>query len=287
MGKFMLIVGAVAAAIVGLSVFTVGEAEHAIRFRFREIIRDDFDPGLHFKWPWEKAFKLDKRILTVDTAPTEFLTDQKEKVFVDFLVKWRITDPGQFYRATGGQELVAAERLVPIIEAGLKDEFAQRQLADLVSVERSEVMQTITSNANQLAAQFGAEVADVRIKRIDLSEDVSDTVYNRMRKERERVAKERRAEGQGEAARIRAEADKEVTVTIANANRDAEVIRGEGDARSAAIYAEAFTLDPEFYSFYRSMEAYKRSFGQGKDVMVLQPDSEFFKYLNQPGGGGN
>ena len=279
----ILIVGILVAVVVAsLSVFTVSETEHAIRFRFREIIRDDFDPGLHLKWPWENVLKLDKRILTVDKRPSEFLTDQKEKVFVDFLVKWRINDPGQFYRATGGQEQIASDRLLPIIEAGLKDDFASRQLSDVVSVERSEVMKAITDTASDLAKQFGAEINDVRIKRIDLSQDVSATVYNRMRQERDRVAKQRRAEGEGEAARIRAEADKKETVILANAYKEAEVTRGEGDAKAAKIYAEAYERDPEFYSFFRSMQAYRRSFENGSDVLVLNPDSPFFRYLNDP-----
>ena len=268
--------------IAGMSVFTVSETEHAIRFRFREIIRDDFDPGLHFKLPWENVLKLDKRILTVDKPPSEFLTDQKEKVFVDFIVKWRIVDPGLFYRATGGLERVASERLLPIIEAGLKDDFASRQLSDVVSVERSEVMDSITQNANELAREFGAEINDVRIKRIDLAQDVSATVYNRMRQERIRVANQRRAEGRGEAERIRAEADKERTVILANAYKEAEQTRGDGDATAAKVYAEAYERDPEFYAFFRSMQAYRQSFKNGSDVLVLRPDSEFFRYLNEP-----
>ena len=170
----LLLLLLVALAVVGASLFTVDEREHAVRFRFGEIIRSEFDPGLHLKrpWPFENVLKIDRRILTVDTKPSEFLTNQKEKVFVDFLVKWRIVDAGKYYRATGGSESVAAERLVPIIESGLKDEFAKRDLTDLVSVERSEVMTTIASNANELAKGFGAEVKDVRIKRIDLSDDV-------------------------------------------------------------------------------------------------------------------
>ncbi len=220
--------------------------------------------------------------MTVDKRPSEFLTDQKEKVFVDFLVKWRIVDPGQFYRATGGLEQVASDRLLPIIEAGLKDDFASRQLSDVVSVERSEVMQAITDTASELAEKFGAEINDVRIKRIDLSQDVSQTVYDRMRKERDRVAKQRRAEGRGEAERIRAEADKEKTVIIANAYKEAEQTRGDGDALAANIYAEAYERNPEFYSFFRSMQAYRRSFQNGSDVLVLNPDSPFFRYMNQP-----
>lgn len=280
--RILLVVGAIAAMIVSFSVFTVGETEHAIRFRFREIIRDDFDPGLHFKWPWEKALKFDKRILTVDKRPSEFLTEQKEKVSVDYLIKWRIVDPGKYYRATGGNEEVASQRLLPIIEAGLKDDFASRQLSDLVSVERSEVMNLITQNASALAAQFGAEINDVRIKRIDLSDDVSQTVYNRMRQERVRVANQRRAEGRGEAEFIRAQADKERTLIIANAYKTAEQTKGAGDAQSAATYAEAYERDPEFYAFFRSMQAYRRSFENGSDILVLRPDSEFFKYLNAP-----
>ncbi|MEO1574427.1 MAG: protease modulator HflC [Pseudomonadota bacterium] len=265
-----------------MSVFTVSETEHGIRFRFREIIRDDFEPGLHFKLPWENVLKLDNRILTVDKPPSEFLTEQKEKVFVDFLVKWRIVNPGKFYRATTGDENVATDRLLPIIEAGLKDDFASRQLSDVVSVERSDVMQRITENASEQADRFGAEIVDVRIKRIDLSQDVSTTVYNRMRQERVRVANERRATGLGDAELIRAQADKERTVLIANAYKTAEQTRGDGDAGAAEIYAEAYERDPEFYAFFRSMQAYRESFKNGSDVLVLQPDSEFFRYLNAP-----
>lgn len=281
-GRLLLIFGAIATLITAFSVYTVGETEHAIRFRFREIIRDDYQPGLHFKWPWETVMKLDKRILTVDKPPSEFLTQQKEKVRVDFLVKWRIVDPGLFYRATGGLERVAADRLLPIIEAGLKDDFASRELSDLVSVERSEVMRAITENASALAAQFGAEINDVRIKRIDLSDDVSQTVYNRMRQERDRVAKQRRAEGRGEAEFIKAQADKERTLIIANAYKTAEQTKGDGDAQAARTYAEAYERDPEFYAFFRSLQAYRRSFENGTDVLVLDPDSEFFRYLNEP-----
>ncbi|MEM6640964.1 MAG: protease modulator HflC [Pseudomonadota bacterium] len=272
----------VALALGSMSVFTVSETEHAIRFKFREIKRDDYEPGLHFKMFYENVLKLDKRILTVDKRPSEFLTEQKEKVFVDFLVKWKIDDPGKFYRATGGDERVATERLLPIIEAGLKDDFASRQLSDVVSVERSDVMQSITENANELAMEYGATITDVRIKRIDLSEDVSTTVYNRMRQERVRVANERRATGIGDAELIRAEADKERTVTIANARKVSEQTRGDGDAAAAEIYAEAYERDPEFYAFFRSMQAYRESFRNGSDVLVLQPDSEFFRYLNAP-----
>lgn len=281
-GRILLIFGAIAALITAFSIYTVGETEHAIRFRFREIIRDDYAPGLHLKWPWETVMKLDKRILTVDKPPSEFLTQQKEKVDVDYLIKWRIVDPGGFYRATGGQERVAADRLTPIIEAGLKDDFASRELSDLVSVERSEVMRSITENASAQASQFGAEIIDVRIKRIDLSDDVSQTVYNRMRQERDRVAKQRRAEGRGEAEFIKAQADKERTLIIANAYKQAEQTKGDGDAQAARTYAEAYERDPEFYAFFRSLQAYRRSFENGSDVLVLDPDSEFFKYLNEP-----
>ncbi|NNF17696.1 MAG: protease modulator HflC [Gammaproteobacteria bacterium] len=277
------IVALVILAVLGVTFcfFTVDETEHAVRFRFSRIITDTHEPGWHLKYPWDRVLKLDKRLLTLDDNPSEFMTNQREKVFVDFFVKWRIAKPGEYYRATSGNERVVTKRLLDTVEDGLKDEFAKRELHELVSVERSEVMQTMTREANIAADKYGAEIIDVRIKRIDLSKTVSDAVYQRMNKEREREAKQRRAEGNEEAERIQSVADKDRTVILANAYREAQEIRGDGDATAAAIYAQAYTQDPEFYSFHRSMEAYRNSLGNTRDVMLIQPDSEFFKYFNQ------
>ncbi len=278
----MTLVGALLLIALGMfSFYTVSETEHAVQFEFGQIVRDQLEPGWHFKPPWHNVVKLDKRLLTLDDKPSEFMTNQREKVFVDFFVKWRIVEPGKFYRTTQGDERVVTKRLLDTVEDGLLDEFAKRELQELVSVERSEVMTTMTNEANAAAEIYGVEIVDVRIKRIDLSKTVSDSVYQRMNKEREREAKERRAEGAEEAERIQADADREKVGILAEANREALETRGEGDATAAEIYANAYQQNPEFYSFHRSMEAYRKSLGTSGDVMVLSPDSEFFKYFNQ------
>lgn len=277
---FILILMAIAAA-ASFSFYTVSETEHAVQFEFGQIKRDKLEPGWHFKPVWHNVVKLDKRLLTLDDAPSEFMTNQREKVSVDFFVKWRIVEPGLFYRTTQGDERVVTKRLLDTVEDGLLDEFAKRELNELVSVERSEVMTTMTTEANAAAEIYGVEIVDVRIKRIDLSKTVSDSVYQRMNKEREREAKERRAEGAEAAERIQADADRDRVVILADAYREAEEVRGEGDASAAEIYADAYQRNPEFYSFHRSMQAYRNSLGNSSDVMVLQPDSEFFKYFNQ------
>ncbi len=267
-------------AIASFSFYTVSETEHAVQFEFGQIKRDKLEPGWHFKPVWHNVVKLDKRLLTLDDKPSEFMTNQREKVFVDFFVKWRIIEPGVFYRTTQGDERIVTKRLLDTVEDGLLDEFAKRELHELVSVERSEVMTKMTTEANAAAEIYGVQIVDVRIKRIDLAKSVSDSVYQRMNKEREREAKERRAEGAEEAEVIQANADREKVGILADAYRRAQETRGEGDAGAAEIYAAAYQRNPEFYSFHRSMQAYKNSLG-ANDVMVLKPDSEFFKYFNQ------
>ncbi len=279
--QITLIAVVVLAVAAMFSFYTVSETEHAVQFEFGQIERDKLEPGWHFKPVWHNVVKLDKRLLTLDDKPSEFMTNQREKVFVDFFVKWRIIEPGTFYRTTQGDERVVTKRLLDTVEDGLLDEFAKRELHELVSVERSEVMTKMTREANQAAEIYGVEIVDVRIKRIDLAKAVSDSVYQRMVKEREREAKERRAEGAEEAERIQANADREKVGILAEANREALETRGEGDGLAAKIYAEAFQQNPEFYSFHRSMQAYRNSLGNANDVMVLTPDSEFFKYFNQ------
>jgi len=263
--------------------FTVGEQELAVMFRFGEIVRADFSPGLHFKVPiYNKVRKFERRILTFNNPSEAFLTKEKKNLIVDFFVKWRITDAAQYYRATAGNEDSAAQRLIEIIKDGLRAEFAKRTIQQVVTAERSELIGDMLARASSTARDLGISIVDVRVKRLDLPDEVSESVFNRMRQERARVAAQYRAEGAEASERIRAEADRERTVILAEAYRDAEKERGQGDARAAEIYAEAYEHNPEFYSFYRSMRAYRESLGVEQDVLVLSPDSDFFKYLKRP-----
>lgn len=283
---FVLIVGFLALSIVYGSVFIVDEREHVALFQFGEIRRTDYTPGIYIKTPFVQNLKrFDRRILTLDNQPERFLTSEKKNVIVDFFVKWRIKDVAAYYRATSGQESRALDRLSDIVRKGLRAEFGKRTIQEAVSGERSEIMSNLNKTANEQVAGLGIEVVDVRVQRIDLPGDVSESVYDRMRSERKRVAADLRAKGAEEAEKIRAESDREREVILANAYRDAEVIRGGGDAKSADIYAKAYGKNPEFYSFYRSLDVYRETWKNSSDIMVLQPDGEFFKYFN-PGGAG-
>lgn len=287
-GKANLILLAVIVVVGGilLSLFTVDEREYAIKLQFGEIIRTDYEPGLHMKIPFvNNVIKYDDRILTRNNPNEKFLTQEKKNLEVDFYVKWRITGPGQYYRSVGGDELIATNRLIEIIKDGIRAEFAKRTVQEVVTADRREIMDDMMERASVTAAELGIEVVDVRVKRLDLPDEVSDSVFNRMRQERARVAAELRAEGAERAERIRSEADKERTVLLADAYRQSEEIRGLGDAAAAAIYAKAYERDPEFYSFHRSMEAYRRSLGSGGDIFVLAPEGDYFRYLNNPKGG--
>ena len=268
-----------------LSTYTVDQRERAILFSLGEIKNADISPGLHFKFPIiNNVEKFDGRILTLDAQPERFLTIEKKNVTVDFFVKWRISDVGQYYRSTRGQERSALTRLSQIIKDRLRNEFGKRTIQEAVSGERSEIMDILQIGANQVARELGVQIVDVRISRIDLPDEVSGSVYDRMRAERERVAKDFRARGMEAAERIRASADRKRTVILANAYRDAELIRGEGDAKSAAIYANAFNNNKEFYAFTRRLSAYQNTFAGKKDVLVLEPDSDFFRYFNSTEG---
>ncbi|RUA07151.1 MAG: protease modulator HflC [Gammaproteobacteria bacterium] len=281
MKKFVLIILAVLFFVGGSALYTVNETETAIKLRLGEIIAVDSTPGLKFKTPFvNNVVKFDNRIQTLDAPAERFLTGEKKNVIVDSYVKWRITDAEQFYKSTGGNIARTNNRLAQIIKTGLKSEFSKRSITDVVSGERSEIMANIAKLAKQDIAEFGIEIIDVRIKRIDLSKEVSNSVYRRMQAERHRVAKEFRSKGAEEAEIIRAAADKKRTIILANAYRDSEVIRGEGDAVSANNYAKAYNKDAKFYSFYRSLESYKKSFSGNNDIMVLNPNTEFFKYFN-------
>lgn len=278
----LLLAVIVISALGGSPAFVVGEREHAIKFRFGEILRSDYEPGLHFKIPFvNNVRKFDNRILTLDNEPEEFLTEEKKNVIVDFFVKWQITDVDSFYRATGGYESNATDRLIKIMQDGLRNEFAKRTVREVVSAERTEIVDRMTREARNAAKDFGISIIDVRVMRIDLPDAVSASVFQRMTQERARIAAQLRAEGAEAAERIRAEADRRRTVILAEAFREAERIRGEGDALAADIYATAYKQDAEFYSFYRSLEAYRKSIGGSQDVLVLEPDSEFFQYFGK------
>lgn len=281
----MIILVAVALMVLSGSVFTVGERELAIKFRFGEIVKSDYEPGLHFKFPFINSVqKYPRRLLTINNPQQPFLTKEKKNLLVDFFVKWRINDISEYYRATGGLSQIAAQRLLQIVQDGIRQEFAKRTVPEVVSAERREIMDDMLAKVRANAARLGIEVIDVRVKRIEFSDDVSESVFRRMREERSRVAAELRAEGAENAEQLRAEADRERTVILAEAYRDAEKTRGQGDAAAASIYADAYTQDPEFYSFYRSIDAYRKSMGREGDLLVLDPDSDFFRYLNESEG---
>ncbi len=281
MQKILVIIGAVLFLILSSALYTVNETQTAIKLRLGEIVTVDNTPGLKFKTPFvNNVVKFDNRIQTLDAPAERFLTGEKKNVIVDSYVKWRIVDAEQFYKSTGGNISRTNNRLAQIIKTGLKSEFSKRTIADVVSGERSEIMANILQMANKDIGEFGIKIVDVRIKRIDLSQEVSNSVYRRMQAERQRVAKEFRSKGAEEAEIIRAAADKERTIILANAYRDSEIIRGEGDAVSANNYAQAYNQNADFYSFYRSLESYKKSFGQNNDIMVLNPNTEFFRHFN-------
>ena len=268
-----------------MSVFTVDEREKAVMLRLGEIVRADYEPGLHFKVPFVNSVrKFDGRILTLDAPPERYLTSEKKNVIVDSYVKWRIKEVGRYFRATGGDERRAALRISQIIKDGLRSEFGKRTIQEVVSGEREEVMETLVAKANRQVDGLGVEIVDVRVKRIDLPPEVSSSVFRRMEAERERVAREFRSRGQEAAERIRAEADRKRTVILAEAYREAERIRGEGDAIAARIYAEAFRKDPDFYALYRTLAVYRSAFRGKDDVIVLDSRNEFLRYLK--GGGG-
>ncbi len=281
-----LVGGLIGLLVIASSLFTIKEWELAIKFRLGEIVRSDYQPGLHWMVPiLNNVRKFDSRILTLDAEPARFLTKEKKDVIVDSFVKWRISDVAKFYRAAGGNELNASRLLSETINDGLRGEFGKRTIQEVVSGERREIMDVLTKEADQKADEFGIEIVDVRVKRIDLPPEVSSSVHGRMRAERERVARELRSEGSEQAERIMADADRQRTVILADAYRESEQIRGDGDAQAAETYAEAYDRNREFYSFYRSLNAYQKVFDTGSDMIILEPDSEFFQYFKQQRGG--
>ncbi|MGB0513444.1 MAG: protease modulator HflC [Wenzhouxiangellaceae bacterium] len=265
------------------SVFVVSETEHALKFRLGEVVRDDYEPGLHFKAPFiNNVRKFENRLITLDMPPEQMNTAEQKFVEVDYYVKWQISDPRQFYVATtGGDFMVARARLAQLIRNDLRDEFAQRTLSEVVSEQRRTMMDQIQQRVNERMSTFGVDVMDVRIKKIELTEEVLGSVFNRMETQRTEFANELRSLGRERAEEIQAEADREVRVLLAEAERDAARIRGEGDARATEIYAQAYQRDPEFYSFLRSLEAYIGSFGGSSDVLLLDTGSDFFRYFDE------
>ena len=262
------------------SIFTVDERQLAIKFRLGEIVKADYEAGLYFQMPFiNNVRKYEKRILTLDARPANYLTKEKKNVNVDFFVKWRISDVSTYYKAMAGNERTAAERIYTTLNDGLRGEFSSRNIQEVISGERRMIMSDMTKQANDQLGRFGIEVVDVRVKRIDFTETISESVYRRMEAERTRVAKDLRSRGAEAAEIIRASADRQRTVLLAEAYKQAQETRGEGDAKAADIYAKAYNQNPEFYSFYRSLDAYRKSFGTAGDVLVIEPDSDFFNYF--------
>jgi membrane protease subunit HflC len=264
-----------------MCIFTVGQTEKAIKFNLGQIVKDDYEPGLHFKWPFlNNVKKFDARIQTMDSKPERFLTLEKKNVIVDSFVKWRIGNVTTFYTVVAGDIDQANLRLDQIIKDAFRGEFGKRNIKQLVSTDRRAIRDILIKNAQPLAANLGMEIIDVQVMRIDLPPEVSSSVFRRMEAERERVAREFRSEGAEAAEKIRADADRQRIVTLANAFRDAEKLRGEGDASSAEIYAKAYGADIEFFTFYRSLSAYKKTFSNS-GLMVVDPESDFFQYFKK------
>jgi membrane protease subunit HflC len=273
------------ALVVSMAAFTVRETDLAIKFRFGEIVRADYAPGLHFMTPLvNNVRKFDRRILTEDYPAEQFLTSEGKILRINFFVKWRITDVGRYYTSTsGGSEDVANSRLGEILKDGIKGVIAKRTIQQVVAAERTEFLSEVRKVAEGNVAGLGITLIDVRVKSIDLPEEVSESVYNRMQQDFARQAAQLRAEGSAVSEQTRAEADRQRTETLADAYRQAEIIRGEGDAAAAAIYARAYGRNAEFYAFYRGLQAYRRALGKQGDVLVITPEGEFFKYLKDSG----
>jgi len=295
---FTLVIIFVIAILGYASVFTVSERELAIKFKLREIVKSDYEPGLYGQIPFvNNVVKFEKRILTLDVRPSEYLTKEKKRLVVDFFAKWRINDVEKFYRTmSAGDMNIARSRIFNIINDGLKSQFSKYNLTELVSGQRlvaleegsdeqqdlrAHVTTTITKTANAQVEKYGISIVDIRIKRIDLTTKISNDVFRRMQSERQQFAADIRSRGKEEAERRRADADRQRTIILANAYKSAQNLRGEGDAKAAEIYAEAYNKDREFYAFYRSLDAYKNSFAGQDDILVIEPDSDFFHYFKQ------
>ena len=273
---------ALAFVLINLTAFTVNERELAIKLQVGEVVQSDYNPGLHFKVPFIQTIrKFPKRIMTINERPERIFTAERLAMDVDFFVKWRIIDTVNFYIATGGSFRVANDRISEIIKNAIVTEFGKRSVKEAISVERAELMRDMLATATTTAEGLGVELVDVRVKQVEFPDDVRNSVYQQMREERGRIAAERRAQGMEVSETKKSTADKERTIIIANANKESQKTRGEGDAKAAEVYANAYNQDPEFYAFYRSIDAYRNSIGHSNDIMVIDPDNEFFRYLNK------
>lgn len=282
----LLVAAGLILIVIGLSAFTVNERELAIKLQVGQVVEADYEPGLHFKIPvFQTVSKFPKRILTISDRPERIFTAERLALQVDFFVKWRIIDAVQYYTSTRGSQEVATQRLSELVKNAIVTELGKRTVQEAISVERAELMRDMLESASVTARDLGVDLIDVRVKQVEFPDDVRNSVYQQMREERARVAAQRRAEGREISEERRAGADRQRTVILAEANRRSQVIRGEGDAIAAEIYAAAYNRDREFYTFYRSIDAYRRSVGRQGDILVIEPDNEFFRYLNQAGGG--
>jgi membrane protease subunit HflC len=284
----ILITGFIALMLLSSTVFVVDQRKYAIVFALGEVKQVISEPGLHFKLPppFQNVVYLDKRIQTLDPKEADrFITAEKMNILVDAFVKWKVTDPRLYFVSFGGDEGRAGDRMQQIVKAALNDEITKRTVREVISGQRGKVMESIRSKVVDEAKQIGVEIVDVRLKRVDYVEQINNSVYERMKAERLRVANEARSTGSAESEQVRADADKQRTVILAEAYREAEKIKGEGDAKASQIYAEAFGRNPEFYKFYRSLEAYRASFKTKADVMLVDPQSDFFKYFKSAGSG--
>jgi membrane protease subunit HflC len=267
------------------SMFTITEAQVAIRTEFGAIMGLDYSPGLHWKWPWDQVVKFDRRILSLSYTGETFLTNDNRGLIVDFYVKWKVNNASRYFQATGGREDLAGERIAEIVKDGIKSVVAQRTLEQIVSAERAAVTGDMIGQAGRNVSNLGIDLVDVRVQRIDLPDDVSTRVYESMKQNFVKIASKLRAEGQSASVRIRAAAERSRTEILADAERDALRVRGDGDAVATQTYSKAYSKDPEFYAFYRSLQAYERSLGKDGDLLVITPDGEFFKYLKDPSSG--
>lgn len=286
----LVIAGLIALLILSSTLFVVDQRQHAIVFALGEVKQVISEPGLHFKLPppFQNVIFLDKRILTLDTPEADrFITAEKKNILVDAFVKWRIVAPKLYFVSFGGDEQRTQDRLAQIVKAALNDEITKRTVREVISGERGNVMEAVRKKVEAEAKQIGLEIVDVRLKRVDYVEQINASVFDRMKAERTRVANELRSTGFAESEKIRADADRQRTVILAEAYRDAEKIRGEGDADASRTYAQAFGQSPEFYKFYRSLEAYRASFKDRNDMLVIDPTSEFFKYFKGSNAGKN
>jgi len=277
-----LMVVLAAIVLISMCVFTVSETQLAIRTQFGEIVGTDYKPGLHLQLPIDRVVKFERRIVTQNYQSETFLTSENKGLIVDFYIKWRVLDASNYFRATGGSEDSAGLRLAEIVKDGIKAVVAQRTLQEIVAAERAAFTGDMFGRASASVRELGIELIDVRVQRIDLVDEVSGSVFQRMQESFNAEAKKLRAEGGAEAEKIRAEADRQRTEVLSGAARDAQKIRGDGDAQAAAIYARAYNRNPEFASFYRSLQAYRNSLGREGDVLVVEPEGDFYKYLRSP-----